>query len=104
MKFVFHILGNNPLVLSDGDDCLELVVAKQQKRSYESVSLPEGNFLFLLQILLLLRMVKFSTLKETINNHLRHSLIYRIYHLLAWRSTLSNQFDFNFPKQLYEHL
>jgi len=39
----FQILGNNTPVLSDGDGYLESAVAKQQKRSYESVSLPEGT-------------------------------------------------------------
>lgn len=44
MKFVFQILGHDPPVLSDGDGSLQPAVAKQQKCSYESVSLPEGNF------------------------------------------------------------
>jgi len=39
----FQILGNNTPVLSDGNGYLEPAVAKQQKRSYESVSLPEGT-------------------------------------------------------------
>ena len=43
MKFVFKIVGNDPTVLSDSDGCLEPAVEKQQKRSFESVSLPEGN-------------------------------------------------------------
>ena len=43
MKFV-QVFGDDIFVLSDGDGCLEPAVAKQQKRSYESVSLPEGNF------------------------------------------------------------
>jgi len=36
-------VGGDPTALSDGDGCLEPAVAKQQKRSFESVSLPEGN-------------------------------------------------------------